>query len=91
MNARVSLRARGRVQGVFYRASTQEQASVRGLTGYVRNESDGSVSAVVEGPREAIESLIRWCEKGPTAARVNRLELEWSEPTGEFTYFEVRV
>jgi acylphosphatase len=67
---RVRLRIRGRVQGVFYRDSTQREAQRLGLHGWVRNRSDGSVEAVAQGPPEQVAALIDWCHEGPALARV---------------------
>ena len=86
---RVNLRIRGRVQGVYYRASTQREARALGLTGWVRNRPDGSVEALAEGPRPALERLIAWCEEGPPAARVTDVEQTWSDATNEFDDFRV--
>jgi acylphosphatase len=86
---RVALHVRGIVQGVCYRASTQTQARRLGLTGWVRNEPDGSVRAVAEGPEPAVRALVAWCEHGPPHARVDQLEASWSEATGAFTGFVV--
>ena len=64
------LRIRGRVQGVWYRASTAREAGRLGLVGRVRNQADGSVEAVAQGPSEAVEQLVAWCHEGPcTIAR----------------------
>lgn len=87
---RVNLRIRGRVQGVYYRASTQREARALALTGWVRNCPDGSVEALAEGPRDTLERLIAWCEQGPPAARVSAVEATWAEATGEFDDFRVR-
>ena len=81
--------ARGRVQGVFYRGATEEQARARGVDGWVRNLRDGSVEAVFEGPAEAVEDLVRWCRLGPPAARVDALDVS-EEPAGDLRGFEVR-
>lgn len=89
-NERWTLLIHGRVQGVYYRASTVETAGELGLTGYARNLPDGSVEVVAEGDREALEQLHRWCEQGPPAARVDRTEVAHSEATGEFGTFDVR-
>jgi acylphosphatase len=86
---RVSLRIRGKVQGVFFRESTRIEASRLGLTGWVRNREDGSVEAVAEGEPAALEDFIRWCHRGPVAARVTDVERSDSEPTGEFRAFTV--
>ncbi len=87
---RIHLQIEGRVQGVFYRASARERAHDLGLTGWVRNRPDGRVELVAEGPREALESLLAWCRKGPPLARVDSVEADWGAPTGEHSPFEVR-
>jgi len=63
----------GRVQGVWYRGWTVEQATDLGLDGWVRNRSDGSVEAVFQGPVETVSQMIEACREGPPAARVSRL------------------
>ncbi len=78
----------GRVQGVFYRAHTEEKALELGLAGWVRNRADGSVEIVAEGPRPAIEKLIAWCHEGPPMANVKGVLVDWQPPTGEFATFE---
>lgn len=88
--SRVSIRVTGRVQGVWYRQSTKKTAEQHGVFGWVRNNPDGSVSAVFEGQQHAVQTLIDWCRQGPPAARVTELELEWQPPSGEFSDFQVR-
>ncbi len=78
------------MQGVFYRTSTQRQATALGLAGWVRNLPDGSVEAVAEGPRQACEALIEYCRSGPPGARVDAIEERWGQPRGEFFGFVVR-
>ena len=70
----------GRVQGVWYRASTRQEALARGLVGTVGNRVDGSVMAIVQGPRQAVDELIAWCRQGPPQARVRSVEVEWIGP-----------
>ncbi len=70
------LRIRGRVQGVSYRWWTVQTARGLGLDGWVRNRFDGSVEALAVGPTEAVETLIEACRCGPTAARVDDIEIE---------------
>jgi acylphosphatase len=90
-HARLSLRIRGRVQGVGYRAATRKQARALGLRGWVRNEQDGSVTVVAEGPREQLVALRRFCDEGPPFARVDQVEAIWDDATGEFPGFDLRV
>jgi acylphosphatase len=73
----------GRVQGVFFRGSTQERAELAGVDGWVRNRGDGGVEAVFEGAPEAVDDLVRFCEVGPSWARVERVEVSEETPTGE--------
>ncbi len=64
----------GKVQGVFFRASTREQAQRLGLTGSARNLSDGRVEVIAAGEGAAIEALAQWLQHGPPSARVDRVE-----------------
>ena len=80
----------GDVQAVGYRAYVQYHASRLGVTGYARNDWDGSVRVTAEGERGALETLIEKLHKGPRGAAVNRVDLVWSQPTGEFRSFAVR-
>ena len=80
----------GRVQGVFYRASTVKEASRLGLTGWVRNEPDGSVVLEAQGAKEAVERLLDWARKGPPGARVAGLDSDWVEEMAGEATFRVR-
>ncbi|WP_149536975.1 acylphosphatase [Siccirubricoccus phaeus] len=79
MNAR-HLRVEGRVQGVGYRDWMVQEATRLGLSGWVRNLPDGSVEAVVAGPEPAVQALLTACRRGPTLARVDRIEESFVEP-----------
>jgi acylphosphatase len=79
----------GRVQGVLFRDSCQQQATVHEVAGWVRNRADGAVEAVFEGEREAVEALTAWCRRGPRHAQVERIDVAEEQPTGE-RGFEVR-
>jgi acylphosphatase len=72
----------GGVQGVGFRISTARAANSRGLAGWVRNRADGTVEAVFEGDREAVDSLVRWCTQGPRGAHVDGVEVTEEEPEG---------
>lgn len=80
---RAHVRVRGRVQGVFFRADAQARARSLGLAGWVRNEPDSSLEGVFEGRPDAVESMVAWCSRGPSGARVDDVEVEWEEPRGE--------
>ena len=73
----------GRVQGVFYRASCRDEAVARKLEGWVRNNPDGSVEAVFEGPDADVRAMVEWCRRGPPSARVDNLTVTWESPEGE--------
>jgi len=76
----------GRVQGVWFRASTRDTARELGLVGWVRNLPDGGVEAVIEGPRERVEQAVEWCRCGPSDARVDHCAVHWEDPEGETTF-----
>lgn len=79
----------GRVQGVFYRASTRDAAVDQGVDGWVRNLDDGRVEAVFEGTEDAVESMVEWCHTGSSAASVDDVTVEY-EPTEGEDGFRVR-
>lgn len=81
----------GQVQGVFYRAFTSRVAKSLGLRGYARNlPRSGAVEIHAEGEKEKLEELIRQLEVGPPEALVEKIEVNWSQFTGQFVNFEVR-
>lgn len=79
----------GTVQGVFYRASTREQANNCGVDGWVKNLDDGRVEAVFEGPEDAVGEMVEWCYEGSSRARVDDVEVSYEEPTGHDS-FQIR-
>ena len=87
---RAHLTIRGRVQGVWYRGSMENEAERLGVAGWVRNRPDGSVEAEVEGAPEAVDALIAWARRGPPAARVTDVAVRWVDPQGERGRFVVR-
>ncbi len=81
----------GRVQGVYFRAFTSRHAVELGLTGYVRNSPDSkAVEVQAEGERNKLEKLIEHLKVGPPAAKVERVETNWSEYTGSYASFSIR-
>jgi acylphosphatase len=91
MKKQVTLKIQGIVQGVFYRDTAREQAENLGITGWVRNEADGSVTLVAQGEEAAIKKLIDWCYQGPPAAKVENIDIKWQkEITEEFPSFIIK-
>lgn len=89
-STRLHVVVEGRVQGVFYRARTREEACASGLTGWVKNCFNGNVEAVFEGERSKVEQILKWCKKGPQGAKVVNIKFNWEKPTGEFDTFSIK-
>ena len=79
----------GHVQGVFFRETTKRRALSRAVAGWVRNRPDGTVEAVFEGERDAVEALVAYAREGPRGSRVDRVDVEADEPEG-LSAFEIR-
>jgi acylphosphatase len=79
----------GEVQGVFFRYETRQRARRLGVAGWVRNNPDGRVEAVFEGPDDAVDELVAWCRQGPEKADVREVEVRDEDPEG-LDNFEVR-
>lgn len=91
MKKRVGLKIYGKVQGVFFRDSTQRKAKELNLSGWVRNEPDGTVQIVAEGEEKDLKELIEWCRAGGAEyTRVDKVNIEWLEPSGQFNNFIVK-
>lgn len=90
MHRRVHIWVRGRVQGVFFRATACQQAQTLGLVGWVRNLRDGRVEIVAEGDEAAVAAFLTWCEQGPPRARVDGVDVRNETPTGDLATFEQR-
>ncbi len=88
--ARARIVVSGVVQGVCFRQATVDEAARLRLHGWVRNLPDGRVEAEAEGERSAVEALIRFCWRGPPAASVEDVELEWLPHRGDLGLFAVR-
>jgi len=86
---RAAVHISGRVQGVWFRQSTKNTAEQYGITGWCRNNPDGSVEAVFEGEESSVKNILSWCKTGPELAQVDNLQIEWENATGEFSRFEI--
>ncbi|WXG43925.1 MAG: acylphosphatase [Promethearchaeati archaeon SRVP18_Atabeyarchaeia-1] len=80
----------GEVQRVGYRANACSAARRLGVTGWVRNLSDGRVEAMIEGEKESVEKMIGWCNRGPSGSYVTNVKVEWLPYRGEYTSFDIR-
>ncbi len=80
---------RGRVQGVYFRASLQREARRLALTGWVKNLPDGSVEFLAEGEEDSLRELLGWAGRGPSAARVERVETRWRGYTADYLDFRI--
>ncbi len=86
---RLHLKIYGLVQGVYFRSSAQDKARELSLSGWAKNMPDGTVETVVEGGEEQLREYLEWCKIGPAAARVNKVEESWEEPSGELKGFSI--
>ena len=86
---RVHIIVLGKVQGVFYRASTKDMADKLGLGGIVRNKPDGTVEVIAEGDEGQLQKLIDWCHIGPDRSIVRGVEVDWSPYAAEFQEFNI--
>lgn len=87
--AQVLIKINGHVQGVFFRARTQDKANSLNIKGYAKNLPDGAVVIVAQGEKENLEDLIAWCHDGPPSAKVEKVEVSWETPQETFTDFSI--
>jgi acylphosphatase len=80
------MRIRGRVQGVWFRASAEREAARLGVAGFARNERDGSVTVEAEGAPSAVAAMEAWCRIGPPRAEVDAVEVTDLDPLGTATF-----
>jgi acylphosphatase len=88
VNIRLHIFVSGRVQGVFFRQSTQLRGQILGVKGWARNLPDGRVEAVFEGEESAVKKLVEFSKHGPSVARVENVEVNYEKYIGEFSSFE---
>jgi len=86
---RASVIISGRVQGVFFRVETQRAAERIGVYGWVRNQADGTVAAVFEGPKSKVGQAIDWCWQGSPMSKVTEVTVEWDTPSGKHASFDI--
>lgn len=89
MKIRAHVYISGRVQGVFFRAWTEDEAIKRGLCGWVRNLADGRVEATFEGEKEMVEDMIKACWIGPPGAKVTDVKVIYEDYKGEYDDFRI--
>lgn len=89
LKARAHVIISGKVQGVYFRVETQEQAQGLGVAGWVRNRPDDTVEGIFEGEKENVEKLIHWCRQGPPKAVVSDVKIEWEDYKGDFPGFGI--
>jgi acylphosphatase len=89
LKAKVHIIVSGRVQRVYFRGYTKNEAQKRNVNGWVRNLPDGRVEAVFEGEKEDIDDLIKSVNEGPSYAKVENLNIKWEDFKGEFTDFQI--
>jgi len=90
MKSSVHVLISGRVQGVFFRANTKQQAEILGLSGWVRNTNDGKVEAIFEGEEKFLDEIIKWCHRGPPLSKVENVDVKKQKPTNDFDDFSIR-
>ncbi|NQV00657.1 MAG: acylphosphatase [Parcubacteria group bacterium] len=90
MNKQATLKIYGRVQKVFFRDSTRRKAKKLDLTGWVMNELDGTVKIVAEGKEKDLKQFIDWCYNGSMLAKVDKIDIDWEEATGQFENFKIK-
>jgi len=81
---------KGKVQGVWFRASAKQQAEMLGVVGWVRNTEEGAVEGVFQGSKENVDELIQWCHQGPSFAHVTQVLVESDKGNEQFTSFSIR-
>lgn len=90
MQKQIIFKIYGKVQGVFFRDSSRIKAEELNLSGWVRNEPDNIVQIVAEGEDRDLKKFIEWCKYGPDNAEVEKVDMKWEKPTGEFAGFSVK-
>lgn len=90
MKKHYAIRAQGKVQGVFFRVQTKEKADELGLTGFVQNNEDKSVTIEAEGEEKTLQEFLEWCKSGPTHAQADRVDVEESSIIKGYKDFQIK-
>ncbi|MBN1280636.1 MAG: acylphosphatase [Candidatus Thermoplasmatota archaeon] len=90
MKRQVHVVISGHVQGVWYRASTKQQAEALGVTGWVKNTAEGNVEAVFEGDSQTVQDMVEWCKRGPPLAQVTSVQVTEKQYDGHFVGFAIK-
>ena len=90
MKKRLHIIVHGQVQGIFFRATAKEKAVQMGISGWIRNNSDGTVEGVFEGEEKSLKEILVFCRHGPSLAKVEEVKEKWRECTNEFRSFDIR-
>jgi acylphosphatase len=90
MRQRVQIIVTGKVQGVFFRASTREKAKQLGIGGFARNQPDGRVEIIADGDQASLQQFIAWCHEGPPLSRVENVIVTDMETSHFFDHFEIK-
>ena len=85
----VNVKIYGEVQGVGFRDAAYWTARKLHIAGFIMNEPEGGVYIEAEGDDDALNEFLMWCRKGPSTAKVEKIDVEWSEPRGKFTGFRI--
>lgn len=85
----VKMKIYGKVQGIFFRKSAKIEAERLGITGWIKNLDDGTVETTVGGDQEKLKKFVAWCKKGPPFAKVENVEVAWSEDSPDGEGFEI--
>lgn len=80
----------GKVQGVFFRSEAQKKAEQLGVSGWVKNNSDGTVSALAQGHQEALQEFVSWCQEGPPLASVKDIDIAFEPIDEKFEGFYIK-
>lgn len=90
MKKQINIKVYGLVQGVLFRSNAKEIVDSFGLTGYVKNNWNGNVEIIAEGDEEKLKKIAEWAKKGPSSARVDKIDIKWKKYTGKFLGFEIK-